>query len=172
MKKIVILISLLLLSGCCKSTPTKEVEEYFTKYQTNRININLDNIIDFKDYSEEQKEEFLNIMKNNYQNLVYTIKEETINADKAIVVTEIEVYDYSKKLEEIERYKEENLIEFMKDGYYSESKYIDYKIKKLKEVEERIKYTLEIPVSKVDKKWYVGELTKEYKEKINGIYKY
>ena len=172
MKKIVILISLVLLSGCYKSTPTKEVEEYFTKYQTNRININLDNIIDFKDYSEEQKEEFLNIMKNNYQNLVYTIKEETINADKAIVVTEIEVYDYSKKLEEIERYKEENLIEFIKDGYYSESKYIDYKIKKLKEVEERIKYTLEIPVSKVDKKWYVGELTKEYEEKINGIYKY
>lgn len=172
MKKIIILIVLILVSGCYKSTPTKEVEEYFTNYQTSKININYDNIIDFRNYSDKQRNEYIEIINNNYNDLVYTIKNEEVNANNAIVTVEIEVYDFIKKLDEIEKYKDENITEFYRDEYFSESMYIDFKISQLKEVSDRIIYTLNIPLTKVDDKWYIDDLPKEYIEKINGIYKY
>ena len=171
MKKLILIMFLIILSGCFKSTPTKEVENYFTNYQINKTDIN-DDIIDFTNYSQEQKEEYLKIIRKNYNDLIYTIKDEEINANKAIVTIEIEVYDYSKAIKESLEYKNNNLFEFMNDDYYNESKFIDYKIKKLKEVNERIKYTLDIPLSKINDKWYIDDLNKETLEKINGIYNY
>ena len=62
--------------------------------------------------------------------------------------------------------------EFMDNEYYNESKFIDYKLSKIKNDLEKIKYTLEITLTKIDGKWYVDELSKDYKEKIYGIYNY
>lgn len=174
MKKILLIICLLVLCGCGNSTPTKEVENYFTKYQTTPGEMlnDIENIIDFSNYSKEQKEEHLKIIKNNYQDLEYVIKDEEVNANKAIVTVEINVYDYSKVIEDSLQYRDNYIDEFMNDGYYDENKYIDYKIKKLKEVSDKVKYTLNIELTKIDNKWYIESLSKEYLEKINGIYKY
>lgn len=174
MKKILIIISLLVLCGCYGSTPTKEVENYFTKYQTKPEEMlnDIERIVDFSNYSDKQKEEQLNIIKNNYQNLEYIIKNEEVNANKAIVTVEINVYDYNKSLKEILEYRDNYIGEFMSDGYYDESKYIDYKIDKLKQVSDKIKYTLNIELTKIDNKWYIDDLSKEYLEKINGVYNY
>jgi len=174
MKKILLVLSILLLSGCYKSTPTKEVEKYFNKYQNNNEEIinKIDDIIDFTNYSEEKKSEFINIIKNNYSNLVFNVKNEEINANKSIVTVEIEVYDFYKVLNETLNYRNNYMDEFMIDGYYNENLFINYRLKKLKDVNERIKYTLELSLTKIDGKWYLDELSREYKEKINGIYNY
>lgn len=174
MKKVLIIISLFILCGCYNSTPTKEVESYFTKYQTKPDEMlnNIENIIDFSNYTEDQKEEHLKIVKSNYQNLEYIIKNEEINANKAVVTVEINVYDYSRTLSDSLEYRDNYIDEFMNDGYYDEKRFIDYKINKLKQVSDKVKYTLNIELTKIDNKWYIDELSKEYLEKINGIYKY
>lgn len=172
MKKIIIILCLFLLCGCLGSTPTKEVENYLSKYQMNKINYMDINIIDTSNYSKTQKAEYENILKNHFKNLEYTVKDEIINADKAIVTVEISVYDYSKILKKALEYKNTHINDFMIDDYYSETKYIDYKISKLKGDLEKVKYTLDIPVTKIDNKWYVDELSDEYKEKLYGIYNY
>lgn len=172
MKKIILIVFLIVLSGCFNSTPIKEVEKYFTKYQTNPDNIENTDLFDFTNYSEEQKEEYKNIIKNNYRSLVYKIKDDRIDGNKATIIVEIEVYDYSKTMKEVIEYRNQYINEFYIDNLYNESKYIDYKNKKLKEVTDRVKYTLDITLTKIDRKWYLDELPREYLEKINGIYNY
>lgn len=174
MKKILMIISLFIICGCYSSTPTKEVENYFTKYQTKpdeMIN-DIDSIIDFSNYSSEQKDEYLKIIKNNYQNLEYVIKNEEVNAKKAVVTVEISVYDYNKVLTDTLEYRDNYMDEFMKDGFYDENKFIDYRLNKLKQTSDKLKYTLNIELTKIDNKWYIDDLSKEYLEKINGVYKY
>ena len=172
MKKILIVICLFLLCGCESSTPTKEVETYLNRYQTNPEDYVNTTLIDISKYSDSQKKEYETIIKNHFQNLEYTIKEEVINANKARVKTEITVYDYSRKINDALNYKSEHVDEFMDNEYYNESKFIDYKLSKIKNDLEKIKYTLEITLTKIDGKWYVDELSKDYKEKIYGIYNY
>ena len=174
MKKVLLIISLFLICGCYNSTPTKEVEKYFTDYQINpeKYISNIDYLLDFSDFSNEQREEFKKIIKNNYQNLEYNIKDEIVNANKATVITEINVYDYSRILNEALEYKNTYIDEFNDENGYNESKYIDYKIMKLKEAKEKVKYTLDINLTKIDGKWYIDDLSREYLEKINGIYNY
>ncbi len=164
----------MLLCGCVTSTPTKEVEKYFNKYQTNSDDIldKVDKIFDFTNYSDLDKEEYKKIIKKNYQDLVYVIKDEKIDANKAIVTVEIEVYDFYKTMKETLEYRNTYMDKFITDDFYNENLFINYRLDKLKEVKERIKYTLDISLTKVDNKWYVDDLSKDFLEKINGIYNY
>ena len=172
MKKLLIVICLFLLCGCESSTPTKVVENYFNKYQTNPSDYVNTTLIDISRYSDSQKKEYEDIIKNHFQNLEYVVKDEVINANKATVKTEINVYDYSRIINEALNYKSEHVDEFMDNDIYNESKFIDYKLSKLKGNLEKIKYTLELTLTKIDGKWYMDELSKDYKEKIYGIYNY
>jgi len=166
---------LILICGCYLSTPTKEVESYFNKIQKDdeKIINDISNIIDFNFLTDIQKEEYKSILKKHYSKLEYKIKDEIVNANKAVVTVEIEILDYSKILNDIYLYKEVYEGEFLDSfGNYSESKFIDYKLSKLKEASDKVKYTLDIPLTKIDNKWYIDNLSTEYKEKINGIYNY
>ena len=123
--------------------------------------------------SNEQKDNYKKIMKKHYQNLVYEIKDETINGDDAIVEVEITVTDFNKVLDEAGVYLSDNIEEFYdENGTYSSSKYMDYRLQKLSEAKEKVKYTININVSKVDGEWTVHDVTEEMYNKINGIYNY
>jgi len=175
LKKYFIILLLFLMCGCYLSTPTKEVESYFNKYQTDyeKVISDMSSIIDMTGFNDKQKEEYKNILKKHYLKLEYKIKDEVVNANKAVVTVEIEVIDYSKILNEVSLYKEGYEGEFLDSfGNYSESKFIDYKLSKLKDAMDKVKYTLDISLTKIDNKWYIDELSREYKEKINGIYNY
>ena len=102
MKKFISIIGcILLFTGCSMimSTPTKEVETFLGKYpkQDNDVVKQLDDVIN-KDttMNNEQKKNYKELMKKQYQNLTYKIKEETIDGDNATVEVEIEVYDFYK----------------------------------------------------------------------------
>ena len=181
MKKIIsILLLVLIISGCSfkdiDNTPTKQVEKYLNNYQTldSKVLSELDSIVDLETtFNDEQKKSYRDILKKHYQDLVYKIKEETINGDRATVEVEIEVNDYTKVLKGVNAYKELNESEFYDDtGEYSELKFNDYKLKKLKENKEKVKYTIYFSLRNQNNKWMLDNLTDTEQEKILGIYEY
>ena len=181
MKKIICIFALLfVLTGCdigekLDNTPTKRVETFLNKYQTLDDDVldSLDSVIAEETlFNNDQRDKYRDIIKSNYQKMSYKIKEEEIDGDNAIVTAEIEVIDYSKVMSETENYRLENESEFMTDDEYNESKFIDYRLDKLKEAKEKVKYTIDLTLTKVDEEWILDDLTKENEAKLNGVYNY
>lgn len=182
MKKILSILGIaLIMTGCSigedmDNTPTKRVEEYLNNYQTLNSNVltGIDAIVDEEiNFNEEQKGTYRDILKKHYQDLTYTIKEETVNGDKATVEVEIEVNDYTKALQQAETYRTTNESEFLDEtGIFDEVKYSEYKLGLLKNNKERVKYTIYFSLTKEDDNWVLDDLTDTEEEKILGIYEY
>lgn len=181
MKKVLsVLTIVLVLTGCSlgnmDNTPTKQVEEYLNNYQTLNSNVltEIDALVNQEEmFDEEQQTTYRDIMKKHYQDLTYTIKEETVNGDKATVEAEIEVNDYTKVLKEAESYRVTNAREFYdNEGLFDENLFNTYKLNKLKENKERVKYTIYFSLTKTNNNWTLEPLTETEQEKILGIYEY
>lgn len=182
MKKIVLLISILILTACSFSiddidnTPTKQVEKYLNSYQSldKGVISDLDIVVEREtNFNLEQKNRYRNLMKKNFQNMSYTIKEETVNGDSAEVDVEISVYDYYKVNKQADNYLLENKDEFIKDGVYDEEKFIDYKLDKMSKNTDKVKYTIYFNLSKDNNgDWRLDEVSEADEEKILGIYQY
>ena len=179
MKKTIFLISLIILVGCTtldiSNTPNKKVEEYLNKYQAldEKILNELDNVIDTKTkLNDENKEEYKKLIKKQYKNMQYTIKDTTIDGDDATVTTQIIVKDFTKIINEAENYKKNNIKEFNENEKYNDNLYKKYLIDKLKDAKERVTYTVEFKLHKENKKWKLNPITEEIEDKILGIYKY
>jgi len=181
MKKILISFALLLLlTGCdigtkLDNTPTKRVETFLNKYQTLDDDVldSLDMVIAEEAlFSGEQRDRYRDIIKTNYQKMMYKIKEEEIDGDSAVVTAEIEVIDYSKVMEDAENYRAQNIHEFMTNNEYDESLFIDYRLDRLEEAKERVKYTIDLTLTKVDEEWILDDLTRDAEAKLNGVYNY
>ena len=174
MKKIITLLSIIILTGCgaldISNTPTKKVEAYLDSYQKLDDNImnDLDSLVDDTEYTVEQKARYKEIFKKHYSNLKYEIKDEKINGDKATVEVSIEVSDYSKILSEDvnkDEFKDEN-------GVYSPSKYFDYQLDRIEKATEKVKYNIIFKLTKRNNEWIIDDLDEESKKKIHGIYLY
>lgn len=181
MKKIIAIIAvLILIVGCdlseMNNTPIKKVEEFFNKFQAldKEVLNDLDKIVAEEErFNTKQRNEYREIMKKHYQHLRYNIKEEEVNGDKANVTVELEVTDYSKVLQDAELHLQEKPEEFQNnDGEFDPEKYMDYRLDKLKEAEDEVKYTLNLKVTKVDNKWIMDPISAMDEEKIHGIYLY
>jgi len=176
--KKLILVLLLLTIGCenLSNTPIRQVEATLKKYQTldSDVIYNLDEVIQSDvSFTDEQKETYKDIMKKQYQNMVYEVKDEQINGDEAVVTVEITVVDFNKVLDEADSYLISNPDEFNDElGNYSILKYNDYRLNKLKDAKEKVKYTLDIYVDKLNNKWTVRQFSNDTLDKINGIYNY
>lgn len=179
MKKILTILSIIILTGCgaldISNTPTKKVEEFLNKYQIldEEILNELDNVIDEKiNLNEENKKEYREIIKKQYKDMQYTIKEETIDGNEATVTAEIIVKDFTKIINDAEVYKRQNIKEFYENEIYNDNLYKKYLIEKLKDAKERVTYTLEFKAHKQNKKWVLDPITEEIEDKILGIYNY
>ena len=176
MKKLVYILFLFLLVGCndLSNTPTKKTEEFLKKYQTLDESVinDLENVVNESDLNDEQKAIYIDIMKKQYQNLSYEVKDETLNGDEAITAVEISVIDFKKVLDEANDYLKNNEEEFYDNGEYSIVKFNDYKLSKLKEAKDKVRYTIEIKLTKINDKWTVDNLSNETYDKINGVYNY
>jgi len=171
----------LILTGCSigadmDNTPTKQVEAYLNNYQTLDSNVlaKLDAVVENEEmFDEDQKVTYRDILKKHYQDLTYTIKEETVNGDKATVEAEIEVTDYTKALQEAESYRITNEDEFLgEDDTFDEVKFNTYKLDLIKDSDERVKYTIYFSLTKENDEWALEDLTDSEEEKILGIYEY
>lgn len=180
MKKIIVFLIMFcfLFTGCdnVMNTPTKRVEEFLNQYQKmdDKVLMQLDEILmEDTSLTEEQKVTYKEIMKNQYKNLVYTIKEETVDGDNATVKVEIEVYDYNKAILSSDNYLITNQQEFLnEDGTINNESFMDYKIKQMKDTNEKVKYTLELTLTKEEDKWKMDDISEIDRQKIHGIYNY
>lgn len=157
---LMIVLILVIITGCgltkLSNTPIKQVELFLNKYQTLDEDVlnDLNAVVMTEDkFNGTQKEKYKKIMKNHYQNLIYKIKEEEINGDTAIVTVEIDVTDYSRITNEdkLDMDKYLNMLENSKD---------------------KVKYTLELGLTKIDDKWQINQISKSDEEKIHGAYIY
>ena len=182
MKKIFMFLTIILsLTGCSigedmSNTPTKQVEEYLNNYQTLDSNVlaSLDAIVNDEEmFDEDQKVTYRDILKKHYQDLTYTVKEETVNGDSATVEVEIEVTDYTKAIKEATDYRENNESKFVNENNeFDEVKFNTYKLELLRDSKERVKYTIYFSLTKENDKWKLNQLTESEQEKILGIYEY
>lgn len=178
MKKVLsIFIVFLLVVGCgnMMNTPTKKVEEFLSKYQTmdEKVLAQLDEVINSAGtMTKEQKEKYRDLMKNQYKNLSYKIKEETTDGDTSTVEVEIEVYDYATSISESETYLATNKDEFInKDTkLVDDEKFMDYKLKQLDDVKDKVKYTINFTLNKVDGTWKLDDITEIDRQKLHGLY--
>ncbi len=180
MKKIITFLScIILMTGCdmldINNTPTKKVEEYLNKFQIQDEEVlkELDNVIDKKTkLDEENKKEYRELIKKQYKDMQYKIKEEIQDGDEATVTAEIIVKDFTKIINEAENYKKENIEEFYEEDIYNDNLYKKYLIEKLKEAKDKITYTLEFKVKNESGKWKLEPISEENEDKILGIYNY
>ena len=179
MKKIfAIFICVLLLCGCdnINNTPIKQVESFFNKYQTLDSDVldDLDRVIAEESmFDTLAREEYREVIKDQYKSLTYEIKDEFVEGDEATVTAEITVKDYNKVLSEVRAYKNSNISEFQDEsGNYSAVKYSNYVIEKLKDAKDKVTYTVELKLTKINDKWTINTLDEETEDKILGIYEY
>jgi len=178
MKKILLVIMLILFTGCTElsNTPTKRVEEFLKGYQTldDKVLTDLDEVIK-RDITlnAEQQNQYRDIIKKHYQNLTYEVKDEMIDGDNAVVTVELTVTDFSKVLKQTETYMNNNIDQFYDEaGNYNMISYNNYRLDEMKKSNEKVKYTVYFGLSKQEDEWKMNEINETTYDKINGVYNY
>lgn len=170
----ILMLGLLILTGCMMMKPSEKVESLFNSYIKNDETIikELDEYIDKQELNDEEKTRYENIIKDEYSTIKYTIKGEKIKGDKAVVNTEITVKDLYKANKEAELELKNNPSKFYTNGLYDKTKFIDYKLSLMENIKDTVNYNIDINLTKKDNKWYIDELGNTNLQKIHGIYNY
>ena len=176
MKKILIfLLFIFVISGCGKNTnsPTSEVQKLFSNYNSlsSDVLIQLDSVMESENLTDEQISKYKEVIKRQYEDLKYTINDEVISDDKAIVSVDIEVYDLNKVISESDEYLKNNKDKFYVDDKLDNNKFWNYKLDKMVKAEDRIKYTIDFSLTELNNKWHLDELLETDRQKIHGLYK-
>ena len=176
-KKILLVFSLFILSlslfGCSmESTPSKRVEKLLMNYQNNdnAIMSELDDYLNTLTIDDAYYEDYKKVYLRQYQDLKYEIKDETIDGDNAVVTAQIDVYDYYKVENDVNNYIADNSTEFNNNGLFDSVKAMKYRMDELNKTDERVQYTIDFSLTKVNDEWTINNLTDETLEKIHGTY--
>ena len=163
MKKVLYsLIAIVLLTGCsCTAnmgnTPTKKVEEYLNKYQTNDDDVvsDLDDVLtNDTTLTADERTNYSDFMKKHYQDMQYEIKDEMIDGDTATVDAEITVRSYADVVNEANQYRIDNPDEFTDTNTFA-----GYRLDRLKEVTDTETYTITFHLTKENDEWKVENLS-------------
>ena len=174
MKKVLyLLVAIVLLTGCSCSanmgnTPTKKVEEYLNKYQTNDDDVvsDLDEVLtNDTTLTDTERDEYSNFMKTHYRDMQYEIKDETIDGDTATVDAEVTVRNYADVVNEANDYRLNNADEFDDDNTFA-----SYRLGKLKEVTDTETYTITFHLTKENEEWKISDLNDDDLRKLSGLY--
>lgn len=176
MKKILIILVLLLtLTGCGGNTAKSAVESHLQKYRNldSEVLVDLEAFVDKENLSNSQSEKYRDVLKKQYKDLSYKIVEEEYDDDVSYVTVKITVYDLYKAQNDASIYLTNNPDEFYNDNNeYDVNKYIDYKLDKMKDITEKVEYTVVFTVTKENDKYVIEQPTEHDLEKIHGIYNY
>ena len=176
MKKILVVLLILFgLTGCGGNTAKGAVDNYMKKYRNldSEVLVDLENLIATENLKNEQEEKYRDVLKKQYKDLSYEIVEEEYDEDVSYVTVKITVYDLYKAQSDASVYLSNNPEEFYDEsGVYDVNRYIDYKLDKMKDMNDRIEYTIVFTVTKEDDKYIVEQPTNNDLEKIHGIYNY
>lgn len=171
---IFLLICAFLLVGCGeKLTPTDAVRDYLELYVTldDSVIDQLNEFVDKEDLTDEQKKVYKEILRNEYSSLTYSIENEKIEEEVAYVKVKINVKDLSKVQNEALKYYEDHKEEFNdEEGKYDRSKFLDYKLLRMKDATDTVMHEIEFKVVKNGDNWNVSQLSNTDLEKLHGIY--
>ena len=164
MKKIIILVVTILLLTACQmnNTPKSIAEDLMTKYQRldSDIDAGIDSVLEEQNLTEEHQKRYRKLLVDQYKNLSYEIKNETIDGGNASVVVEIEVIDYKKAISDLT----------FDSSLYTKESFDEEKLTRLENTKDKVTYTLELTLVKDDDKWKLNALTNEQIKKIQGMY--
>lgn len=172
----------LVLTGCAMgNTPTSKVEAFLDSYTSGNDTVlkQLKEMVDADAMMDDsQRTTYSDIMKKQYKDLTYDIKNEVIDGDNATVTAEIEVYDYYRSNQDSQAYFESNRDQFKENSTdnnsdnISNSKFIDYRLSQLQNVTDRIKYTIDFTLKKSDDKWVLDDIDDATRQKIHGLFEH
>lgn len=174
MKKVLyFLVAIVLLTGCsCTAnmgnTPTKKVEEYLNKYQTNDDDVvsDLDEVLtNDTTLTTDERNEYSDFMKTHYRDMQYEIKDETIDGDTATVDAEVTVRNYADAVNEANDYRLNNSDKFDDDNTFA-----SYRLGKMKEVTDTETYTITFHLTKENDEWKIDDLSDDDLRKLEGLY--
>ena len=174
MKKVLyFLVAIVLFTGCsCTAnmgnTPTKKVEEYLNKYQTNDDDVvsDLDEVLtNDTTLTADERNEYSDFMKAHYRDMHYEIKDETIDGDTATVDAEVTVRNYADAVNEANDYRLNNPDKFDDDNTFA-----SYRLGKLKEVTDTETYTITFHLTKENDEWKIDDLSDDDLRKLEGLY--
>jgi len=161
-KNILILIGCVLLVGCTLgNTPTARVEDFLSKYQMldDSVNISYTSLTNDTDLSQNIINRYEDVIKRQYRDFSYEVKDEVIDGDVAVVTIEVEVRNYGDAIDKYD----------IND--YDNVRYHELILDSLEDVKEMVTYTLDITLTKNDNDmWTVDTLSLENRDKLLGIY--
>ena len=176
MKKIIVIICcIFLLMGCGANDYTEEeaIDTFFNKYRQKDDNVitQLIDTITNEDMEDASKEEYQKLMEKQYDQFAYVIKDIEKQDDSAIATVEITVLNYRSAILKAEEELNSNPKAFDDEqGNFSEEKYMEYNIEKMKEVTDTTTHTIEVELTKEDDMWKVRQLSGEDISKLHGLY--
>lgn len=176
-KLLVVACVMLLFTGCScavNDNNTEEaVETFFEKYRAKDDNVieQLKDTIMNEDITDDQKEKYEELMEKQYDQFAYVIKDKKEEDDSATVTAEITVLNYRSAINEAEEELKNNPEKFNNDeGNFSEEKYMDYKIEKMKDVTDTTTHEIDLSLTKNAGIWTVEELSSDDIMKLHGLY--
>ena len=175
MKKIMVIILFLLLTGCKKTnTAPMIVEKYLNAYinVSDDIINNINKVVDENDdFNITNKKMYKKILLRQYKDLKYTILTEEYDADKALITVNINVYDLNKADTNATNYLSSHLGDFYdENGNFNNAKYINYKLNIMYEAQDRIDYQIVFFLKNKKGLWILEQPTDDDLKKIHGIY--
>lgn len=173
--KIFLFLGLIILLVGCNNNKTAGdvVGDYLQKYINSDQEIleQLNDSIDKEFYTDEQKKVYKDILIKQYRSLNYEIVNEEYNGDKAKVTARIKVIDLYTAQKKAVDYLGMHADEFLDEkGNYDKSKFISYKLDKMKQSTNFVEYNIIFNVLKQNNQWEVLQLGNDDLEKIHGIY--
>ena len=159
-KYLVFFLCILCLVGCTNKSSKEAVIEYLEKYRnfTAEIEESLMKDLESVNWTKEQKEKYILLMKKQFVNLKYKIKEEIYNGEEATVLVDITVYNYHNSKREALKEQDES------------QNYIDKVLEKMNNETHTIKYTLVFKTNYKEGVWVLEQPSEETLKKIEGIY--
>ena len=161
MKKIMVfLVFLFVMVGCSlNNNPNSKVEELLGKYQSldSSIIISASMLSNDNNLNNKWENKYIDVIKKQYSNMGYEIKDTKEDGDKAVVTAEIEVVNYKKVIN--------SMTGDVNDEYHRRL------INKLKSANDKVTYTIEFNLTKDNKgNWEVDSLNNDMENKLLGIY--
>lgn len=157
------------------NTASDAVKDYLNSYNNldTKVLDDLETEVTKENLTLEQSDKYRSILKKQYKDLSYKIIKEEKEDDITLVTTKISVYDLYKAQSDASLYLADNMNEFYdENGKYNSDKYLDYKLEQMKNVTNKVEYTIVFEVEKEDDKYRVLQPSETDLEKIHGVYSY
>lgn len=167
-------ILIFLLSGCTTNTPKAKTEEYLSRYTSlsDAVKEEIDATVSSSGLNTSNQETYRKVLERQYKNIKYEVKDESIDAQEAIVKVKITVYDLYKAEKNSLEYLNTNYNEFYDNNILNQTKYDTYRLNNMLNITDTVDYDINFYLTKKNGTWIVDNPDDTTLEKIHGLYNY